>query len=109
MSVPHESQGQGVFEDLPLLRTLHVSLTAAVFCGVEEICGGRETAGQAVSSPAGTSRGNWRITTVVILKKKNMEGDVIVAYPVPSIACYDRRAGVLRDTTEIPYAQGLNL
>ena len=105
MSVPHESQGQGVFEDLPLLRTLQVSLTATVFCGGEEICGGRETAGQAVSSPAGTSRGNWRITTVVILKKKqNMEGDVIVVYPMPSIACYDRQAGALRDRTEIPYA-----
>ena len=70
MSVPHESQGQGVFEDLPLLRTLHVSLTAAVFCGVEEICGGRETAGQAVSSLASTNRGYWRVMTVVILKKR---------------------------------------
>ena len=105
MSVPHESQGQGVFEDLPLLRTLHVSLTAAVFCGVEEICGGRETAGQAVSSLASTNRGYWRVMAVVILKKKqNMEGDVIVVYPVPSIACYDRQAGALRDRTEIPYA-----
>ena len=74
MPVPHGSQGEGVFEDLPLLQTLHVSLTATVFCGVKEICGGRETAGQAVSSPAGTSRGNWRITRVVILKKKKHGG-----------------------------------
>ena len=107
MSVLHESQGQGVFEDLPLLQTLHVSLTATVFCGVEEIRGGREPAGQAVSSLASTNRGYWRIMTVSF--SKNVEGGVIVAYPVPSITCYDRRAGALRDRTKKPYAQGLNL
>ena len=87
-----------MFEDLPLLRTLHVSLTATVFCRVEEICGGKETAGQAVSSLASTNRGYWRVMTVVIFKKRGGRCDrslpralyCLLRSPSRSTTGYDR-------------------